>query len=1130
MISKVPALPRLLWVAVTVVAGGWSSAMLAQESDRAGNGAEVEPNSAGWTREEAMAQLRMYPQDAYLQYVAMQLAHREGTAAAAGEEIGRITGATEPAWRRRTERVNLFSLFSGSLAVQESLQLETMTGEALDPRQQRNAVAPRYAPDELVAVSELQGPTTQSHPWTEMLAGRQPEFSTLASCVPEDQYYVRFQSAARLLEVLELNERWGAHLFSQTSRQAYTSLADERVLAQLALETSDLLRPFYDLVVEELAITGSDLYLREGTDITIIFRFQRPQVFRTQMDTFLATAEKESPQATRTEHEYRGIQYVSVATPDRLLHVFSAYPREDLHLRSNSEVGLKRVIDALLDAGSESDHSLAQSEEFAYIRTLMPAGAPEEDGFIYLSDPFIRRIVGPELKLTERRRVFCYNYLRMIGHACAMFETENGRPPESLDELAAARCAPGHFNAEHLACPAGGQYELSEDHRAGVCTHHGRIEALVPCCEIAETTVTGHEADMYVDFVTQYNQYWRTFFDPIAVRITATPEQYRLETIILPLINNSIYQAMASILGGEPLPLDLPPIPDRNIFTLALKFDKQSLLQQAGWEPPAPQSDQPQNSAAALRASAAKLRSIGIAMHNYHDTFGRFPPVASVDDSGKPLLSWRVHLLPFLGEQQLYEEFRLDEPWDSPHNKTLISRLPPVYDSPGRDHRDAGTTTYVGIVGDNLLFDGTKNGTKMASITDGTSLTVMLVDAEEARAVIWTKPEDVAFDPQTLRNIILDRFGPDGLVVMADGAVRVIRPTVTDTALERALIRNDGAELGEFGEPAAVSRPRRGLLGLTSDLGLSDLDQRLAYEFIDRGLGERIGLHVYDGEPAFDFQLTRFLGQTLGSFAGDRRFDDDFIPIFLLVASLNSPVYVSLPLEDNEITDTFLAHLDTLLAPMARRGMEAGFFRIERDFYTLPIAEGRTARSAAISFGPIKWRFFWARIGDSLYLATKPEVLQDLAAVPTPDATTADASDTGPAAHAMVRIRPEHWNEMLPNFQLGWAESQRVACLDNVGRMSSIARLVEAGGGDLDARGRQLYGVSFFCPSGGHYHADDASHATCSVHGSAAAPRQRGIGVDGGTVEVLLDQFKDLTLTLTFLEDGLHAVLGVDRR
>src|SRR5205085_9124938 len=106
---------------------------------------------------------------------------------------------------------------------------------------------------------------------------------------------------------------------------------------------------------------------------------------------------------------------------------------------------------------------LGDTDEFAYIRTLMPRGAKEEDGLVYLSDPFIRRLVGPVVKLTERRRMLCYNHLRMIGPAALLYRTEHGRAPRSLGALARGQCAPGVFGEGDLACPDGGTYRLAAD-------------------------------------------------------------------------------------------------------------------------------------------------------------------------------------------------------------------------------------------------------------------------------------------------------------------------------------------------------------------------------------------------------------------------------------------------------------------------------------------------------------------------------------------------------------------------------------------------------------------------------------------------------------------------------------------
>ena len=273
------------------------------------------------------------------------------------------------------------------------------------------------------------------------------------------------------------------------------------------MQTDPLTRPFYDMVVEEVALTGSDLFFREGSDVTMLFRVKQPEVFRLRMDGFLEAAAKSRPDAVRSTGKIGAIDYVSVTTPDRAIHAFSAYPRPDLHVRSNSKAALERVLAAI--AGDKKVARLGDSTEFKYIRTLMPRGAKEEDGLIYLSDPFIRRLVGPELKLTERRRMICYNHLRMIGHAAMLYRTQYGKPAKSLDELTEAGCAPAPFttdlagtlHAEAMVCPCGGTYSLAADGATGVCSHHGNALEMTPCCEIALEKATEAEADAYKAFV-----------------------------------------------------------------------------------------------------------------------------------------------------------------------------------------------------------------------------------------------------------------------------------------------------------------------------------------------------------------------------------------------------------------------------------------------------------------------------------------------------------------------------------------------------------------------------------------------------------------------------------------------------
>lgn len=1096
---------------------------------------QAEQNSqTEWTLDSAIEHLEMYPNDAYLQYVAMQLAIRKGVEKEFATKIRTITSSSRPEWRRRNDSVNLFSLFTGTLAIQESLQLEVMAGAPVNPRDgaDANRIAQpeeRENNEKLVIVDTLEGPSTKSHPWEEMLGKQARKVAPIASYIPEDQYYIRFQSVGKLLDVLSLSDQWGEHLISQSNRKAYSSQVSQDLMRQLAVEVNDVIKPFYDLVVKEVVATGNDLYLTRGSDMTLLFRFEQPLIFKAQMDAFLVNAERNHPGATRGRGNYKGVSYVSLTAPHRRVNVFYAYVGDDLHLRSNSLTGLQRVIDTIQGQADERRPSLADSVEFAYMRTLMPLGAKEEDGLIYLSDPFIRRLTGPTLKLTERRRVLCYNHLRMISHACALYESENGEAPESIDDLLEKQCLPPSFGDKRLACPSGGEYSLNKDGTTGICSHHGEIGSLKPCCEIAVEIVSKSEAEEYKQFVTSYERYWRTFFDPIAIRVSVQPDEYRMETIILPLINNSLYQGMASTLGGEPMPLETGPVPDRNIFSIGFQIDKQKMLARSGFETAPEQQADAFSPSYLFEVSAQRMRQIGLAMHNYHDTYGSLPTVASHNDQGQQLLSWRVHLLPFLGQDALYKKFHLDEPWSSPHNRKLIQEIPDVYAIPG-EKKQEGRTTYQVVVGENTLFTGDEKGIKMRDVRDGLSNTVLFVDTMVKEAKIWTQPEDVKANDTRTANMILSKYDQRTLIAMADGSVRFITDDIQYKQIASAMTRSGGEDLRNFGTTTTQRRNRRsGFAYWLTNVRGGQVDEKLTYDFLSQGLKNQVGLHVYDSDPTFDFQLTRFMGQMLGSFSTSNRFDDDLIPIFMLIASLNSPVYASIPLDDVEITDRFIEHVDDLLAPVARKAVRTGWFQTENDFYKIPITEEVLARTECISLGPIKWRFFWARIGKQLYIASKPEVLKDIAELHA-KARPADEA-AGTAYHAMVRVRPQNWNQTLDNFKLGWAENHRQACFDNVGRLSSLSDLAVArdGKANYESRPETLYGLNFYCPCGGQYH-HHGEHLECSVHGSAYNPMQAAIGSEKGSINNVLSDFGGMTVGLTFLEDGLHATLTVKRK
>jgi len=200
---------------------------------------------------------------------------------------------------------------------------------------------------------------------------------------------------------------------------------------------------------------------------------------------------------------------------------------------------------------------------------------------------------------------------------------------------------------------------------------------------------------------------------------------------------------------------------------------------------------------ALLDQSTKNLGRIGLALHNYHDANGHMPAHAIKDDQGKPLLSWRVALLPFLEQVPLYNEFNLDEPWDSPHNKPLLERMPSTYAVPGAEAKP-GLTSYRGFSGRGTMFDPTlKEGVTVAQVTDGMHRTIAVVEAKEA--VPWTKPDsDLPFAERGkagASGMLSALLFPGGCnALFLDGPVSFIPDTVNPVVL-RALITRDGGEV-----------------------------------------------------------------------------------------------------------------------------------------------------------------------------------------------------------------------------------------------------------------------------------------------------------------------------------------------
>ncbi len=211
--------------------------------------------------------------------------------------------------------------------------------------------------------------------------------------------------------------------------------------------------------------------------------------------------------------------------------------------------------------------------------------------------------------------------------------------------------------------------------------------------------------------------------------------------------------------------------------------------------------------AARRTQSMNNLKMIGLAMHNYHDAYRMFPAAASVDKKDKKLLSWRVHILPFIDQAQLYKQFHLDEPWDSEHNKQFIKLIPPVYVHPSHsDLAKEGKTVYLVPTGKGMAFEGNE-GLFMAKFTDGTSNTILAVEAHRDAAVVWTKPDDLEVDVKNPHKNLKSAIAGGFQVLLADGAVRFVSDSV-DAAILKAMFTRGEGEAINFGAVDAPARRR----------------------------------------------------------------------------------------------------------------------------------------------------------------------------------------------------------------------------------------------------------------------------------------------------------------------------------
>lgn len=436
---------------------------------------------------------------------------------------------TRPA---RTDLSALMDTTTGVLSMQEALQHDRGLRLARDG-------GPRK-----VAIAELRPPPLDAHPFPAMQAalpnpqGGTPE--ALAAAAPADFWYARFDDIRLMLRLLDEADTWITPVVQILQQNPEDRGLADRYQRQLGLSRSELAKLFGHTVVDEVAIVGSDPYLREGSDVTMIFRLKQPEIFDAELGRQLERYKAEVPGIAVDNPSAAGVQVTRATDPAGIVRQHRARVG-DLAFVSNSLNALTRV----LAAAQGQAPRLGDEPDLKYMLARDP-GAPQ--AFAFLSDKFIAAVIGPQQKILAARRQEALAELLTPGYAALLHGWIFGRAPETT----AALTAGGMLGADELV--HGDKSAIAFTPGQPARSPWGSPDALTPLIDLpAIDKVSEAEQIAYDNFARGYQEYWKQFIDPVAIRLGVRDEAggsvADVDVRVLPLISATEYSDIEEVVG-----------------------------------------------------------------------------------------------------------------------------------------------------------------------------------------------------------------------------------------------------------------------------------------------------------------------------------------------------------------------------------------------------------------------------------------------------------------------------------------------------------------------------------------------------------------------------------------------------
>jgi hypothetical protein len=443
---------------------------------------------------------------------------------------------------RPRSTTGVMAMLGGRAAIDETLQLQDL----------RMANAKPEDREPTIPIADIEGVTVEAHPFEEMLDGKEGIHLQIADWIPQDRFMVYLPRPEKVFSLLNGGSDFIFQAGSGVTGRSVSHGVKQRYIEQLGLSEKLMQRFLGTGAIEEMALVLPDLFLIDGTDFSVVMRSGKPLLAQTAL-AMVGVTPGDGRKVTKNA---RG-------------EAVYWHRRGDILILSTSE----SEIDALLKTGTEgTEVSLGRSAELRYMLTQAPLN-DDTAAFAYFSDPFIRRLVGPEVKIGQRRRMLARAELEEAS-AASLLASYDGHGAKAFDvEFLKKR--------DYLRLPIVATDLRIDDRSVSHSKKFGSAPNLRALSELPIELVSAEEKNAYASYRDEYSRYWRRFFDPIALRYDQKADgAHQLETFILPLIDNSLYELLRQFLpdASDPTPLPAPTLEPTPIAQLSFNLSEDAWL------------------------------------------------------------------------------------------------------------------------------------------------------------------------------------------------------------------------------------------------------------------------------------------------------------------------------------------------------------------------------------------------------------------------------------------------------------------------------------------------------------------------------------------------------------------------